>query len=386
MSKRVVKILFVVLCMFTLISMPKAKSLKQLREELAKDEANKAALIAKQKNVQKKINKMNSEMKDINAKIDSNEQKIEESKDKIEELKVEIDEKQKEIDNLLSFMQETNKENVYLEYVFEAKTFTDFIYRSAVVEELTKYNDELIDDMYKMIEENKKLQKELQRQIKASEDDIEELQKLLKKYDLDMDDLADEQVDIEADIKARKVELKEYEKTYKENNCKEDVDISKCVKVPPAGQFIRPLNKGYISSLFGNRYHPTKKVWRRHNGVDIGGNAMGTKVYAAAAGKVCKITVKSSCGGNMVYVQHTVKGVNYRTIYMHLHSIKVKVGDYVTVNTVVGTVGGGERYDGCSTGPHLHLSVLKGWEGSTYYNPMNYFDLPKKGKWFYSRF
>ena len=70
---------------------------------------------------------------------------------------------------------------------------------------------------------------------------------------------------------------------------------------------------------------------------------------------------------------------------MHLHSISVKVGDIVTINTVVGTVGGGESYDRCSTGPHLHLSVLKGWSGSTYYNPMNYFDLPSKGKWFTTR-
>lgn len=46
-------------------------------------------------------------------------------------------------------MQISEGDNVYLEYIFEATSFTDFIYRSAIVEQLTKYNDELIDDMYK---------------------------------------------------------------------------------------------------------------------------------------------------------------------------------------------------------------------------------------------
>ena len=383
--RRIVKYLFVIICLFSFVYNIEAKSLKQLKDELAKDIANQAELMRKARETQKKINAMNKEMADLNKQIDQNEQKIKESKEKIEELQVEIDEKQKEIDNLLAFNQVTEKENVYLEYVFEAKNFTDFIYRSAVVEELTKYNDELIDSMYKMIEENKALQKQLQKEIDKSETAIDKMESLLKKYGLDMNDIDEEKRDVAADIKARKVEVAEYERVYKANNCNENVDISDCSDVPPAGQFVRPLNKGYISSLFGMRFHPTRKYWTMHNGVDIGGNPTGTKVYAAATGRVNKIVVRSSCGGNMVYIQHTIKGKKYRTVYMHLHTIKVKVGEIVTASTVIGTVGGGERYDGCSTGAHLHLGVLKGWDGYTYYNPRNYVDLPGKGKWFYKR-
>ena len=133
------------------------------------------------------------------------------------------------------------------------------------------------------------------------------------------------------------------------------------------------------------RYHPTKHYYTMHNGVDIGGNSTGTKVFSAAAGKVNKVVNKSSCGGNMVYIQHTVNGKKYRTVYMHLHTIKVKVGDIVTANTQIGTVGGGESYDACSTGPHLHFGLLKGWEGYTYYDPRNYVNLPGKGGRFYTR-
>lgn len=367
------KIVFIFLCLFLMIGSVKADSLKQLKEKLARDEANKAALLAEQRQVEARIRAANNDVASITKKIEDNENKITESKEKIEELKKDIDEKQKEIDNLLSFLQISQKDNVYLEYVFEAKTFTDFIYRSAIVEELTKYNDELIDYMYKLIEENKALQKKLEKQIDQAEANIVELESKLKKYDLNLDSIAEDQVDVEADIKARKVMIASYEKIYKQNKCKEDVDISKCIKVPPTNKFVRPLVKGGVTSTFGTRYHPIYHVYRLHTGIDIGGNSTGTKVYAAASGRVSKITRKASCGGNMVYIEHNLKGKQYRTLYMHLHTINVKVGQVVDLYTQIGTVGGGESYDGCSTGPHLHLTVLNGWSGNTYLNPANYF-------------
>ena len=200
-----------------------------------------------------------------------------------------------------------------------------------------------------------------------------------------MDDLSDEQLDIEAEIKARKVQVAAYEKTYKENNCDENIDITKCIRVPSADEFVRPLKKGTITSLYGYRYHPTQHVWKLHSGVDIGGNSMGTNVYATAMGRVSAIVNRSSCGGNKVYIEHQIKGKSLRTVYMHLHTIKVKVGDIVSIDTVIGTVGGGESYDRCSTGPHLHLTVINSWTGGSYVDPYNYFNLPKLGGRFTSR-
>lgn len=383
---KIIKVLFIIICFSLFICCPKAKSLKQLKDELARDEKNKAALIQKSKEIQGKIDSMNAKMKTLEIEINSNEDKIKKSKEEIESLTVEIESKKKEIDSLMGFFQITNEDNIYMEYVFQAKSLSDLLYRETIVEQLTKYNNDLIDEMYNMIEQNKQLQIDLNKQIKDSESSINTLEKLLKEYGLDMNDLDEEKRDIEADIKARKLEIKGYEKTYKENGCKETVDLSVCVKVPLSTGFIRPLVKGVITSEYGMRYHPTRKVYTMHNGVDIGGNSTGTKVYSAAPGRVNKIVKKSKCGGNMVYIQHSVNGKQYRTVYMHLHSIKVKVNDIVTLTTVIGTVGGGESYDGCSTGPHLHFGFLKGWEGYTYYNPRNYVNFPKYGVYFKSRF
>ena len=67
---------------------------------------------------------------------------------------------------------------------------------------------------------------------------------------------------------------------------------------------------------------------------------------------------------------------------MHLHTINVKVGQVVDLYTQIGTVGGGESYDYCTTGPHLHFGMMK---GSSYVNPRNYVSFPALGKRYTSR-
>ncbi len=385
MMKRFSKIFLFIFCSFFMIYNIEAKSLKQLREELARDEARQAELIAEQKAKQKKIDAANKEVGALASQINSKETKVEAAKLEVKELESKINDKKKEIENLLSFLQISSNDNIYLEYVFQAKSFSDFIYRSAVVEQLTEYNNGLINDMYKMIEDNKVLQVKLKQEINSAEKSIDDLERILKKYGLDMNDLDKNQKDIKADIKARKVEIAEYEKVYKRNKCDENLEITKCVDVPPAGELVRPLKSGRMTSNYG-MYDPWDNGrWRMHNGVDIGGNPVGTNVYASAAGKVNKIVKKAYCGGNIVYVQHTIDGKKLRTLYMHLHSIKVKVGDIVTANTIIGTVGGNESYEHCSTGAHLHFGVMKGWEGTTYYNPRNYVHFPALGYRFTTR-
>ena len=54
--------------------------------------------------------------------------------------------------------------------------------------------------------------------------------------------------------------------------------------------------------------------------------------------------------GNLVYIHH---GQGLITLYAHLNTIDVKVGDKVKKGQIIGTVGETGRV----TGPHLHWSV-----------------------------
>ena len=48
-------------------------------------------------------------------------------------------------------MQVSNGGNIYLEYLFDAENYTDFIYRYEVVKQLTNYNSTLIDELEALI-------------------------------------------------------------------------------------------------------------------------------------------------------------------------------------------------------------------------------------------
>lgn len=357
-------------------------SLKEYREYLAGYEAKKDSYIAKRKAAEKQINKYEKEIETANKNIEKKEKQIEESKAEIKRLNAEIESKSKEIDNLLSFLQISDGDNVYLEYVFGAQSFTDFIYRSAVVEQMSVYNENLISEMKDLIEENKKLQLKLDKEIEDLENVIVDLEKTLKKSNIALEDISEHQVDVEADIKAIKSTVDMLEDLYEEEGCEESMTMLSCLGVVYSDGFTRPLVRASVTSEYGMRFHPTLHYYRMHNGIDLG-VSMGTKVYASAAGVVYKITKKSSCGGNMVWIRHNIKGTEYQSVYQHLHTINVKLGQFVTIQTVVGTSGGGESYDRCSTGPHLHFGIMK--KGS-YVNPRNYIEFPAKGKRFTARF
>jgi murein DD-endopeptidase MepM/ murein hydrolase activator NlpD len=96
----------------------------------------------------------------------------------------------------------------------------------------------------------------------------------------------------------------------------------------------------------GDRFGPRSS--RFHAGIDLPAPA-GTAVAASAAGKV---TWAASRGGwgNLVTVDH---GRGVRTMYAHLATIDVKVGDWVAGGAVLGRVGS----TGDATGPHLHFEV-----------------------------
>lgn len=389
MMKKVSKIILCAFSFFMLVNNVDAISLKDYRIQYEKDLAKYNNSKNKQAEAKSKINSLQGDIGNVSNNIAKYQKDIEDSKAKIEKLNKEIEEKKKEIDNLFSFMQISEGDNVYLEYIFEATSFTDFIYRSAIVEQLTKYNDELIDDMYKKIEENKQLQKKLAKQIEDSENEMVKLNDLLNSANVSLSQLVDEHEDIEEDMDASKKQYEYFKKEFKNNGCSEDTDINVCLKVPSSTGFIRPLVKATVTSEFGMRYHPTRHIWTLHSGIDLG-VPIGTNVYPAANGVVTKIArvknpniADSSCGGNKIYVKHLVNGKEFVTVYMHVHTIKVNLGDYVTVNTVIAGSGGGESYDYCTTGPHLHFSIMK---GKSYLEPRNYVSFPAKGKRFTSRY
>ncbi|MGM9542715.1 MAG: murein hydrolase activator EnvC family protein [Candidatus Limivicinus sp.] len=117
------------------------------------------------------------------------------------------------------------------------------------------------------------------------------------------------------------------------------------------GSFLWPVaSYVYVSSRFGLRVHPITGEKKSHTGIDIASN-QGTAVYASDGGSV---TLAGWNGGygNCIMIDH---GNGYVTLYGHLSSISVSVGQTVSQGATIGAVGS----TGNSTGPHLHFEVLK---------------------------
>jgi murein DD-endopeptidase MepM/ murein hydrolase activator NlpD len=122
------------------------------------------------------------------------------------------------------------------------------------------------------------------------------------------------------------------------------------------GGLIIPLKKPYtFTSKFGWRWG------KMHRGVDLAAS-LGTPIYAAADGVVdaihisCPVTPKYGCGapgfggyGNIVFLKHQ----GLYTLYAHLSSAAVSLGQTVKQGQVIGGVGD----SGSSQGKHLHFET-----------------------------
>ena len=117
----------------------------------------------------------------------------------------------------------------------------------------------------------------------------------------------------------------------------------------------------YITSRVGYRWHPVSGQWKYHSGLDIGA-AYGASIVAADGGTITIAGVNGGYG-NCVMIDH---GNGYYTLYGHMSSIAVSVGQSVSKGATIGYVGS----TGVSTGPHLHFEIR---QGTTILDPENWF-------------
>ena len=114
-----------------------------------------------------------------------------------------------------------------------------------------------------------------------------------------------------------------------------------------------PLPGAIEGGHFGARRFINGEPRNPHTGIDVAA-AAGTPVVAAAAGTVI-MAEEHFFSGNSVFIDH---GDGLITMYFHLLSFRVRVGDTVRRGQRIGEVGATGR----ATGPHLHFGAR--WQGA----------------------
>lgn len=323
----------------------------------------------------------NAEIEALAENIKSVESSIEQSEKQIDVLNAQIDEKTLDIqtrdENMkarLVELQPYTSSNQYIDFIMGSKSFADLLRRSEIISELSSYESmqmELLAQERASLDEDKssvKAQKELLEAQKENLDGEKRRQEALKRLNEKM---------IAEYRKQEEVLYEEKVKLQLEQTNIPEVDTTLIVQQNPESNgnigdiassdaFIPPLIGEYVYSA-GTWAYPMGGL---HRGIDFGTYSQGLPVVAPANGIV--IWTYTGCpspngnnypntcgipmgGGNNILFLCEVEGIVYAMPMYHLQSLSVSTGQMVSQGQQLGLSGN----SGNSTGPHLHIEIIK---------------------------
>lgn len=290
----------------------------------------------------------------------------------IEQKTVEVEEAQKVADEQLEkykvrvrAMEESGRYN-YFEVLFGANSIGEFLSLIDDIGDIMKSDKELEDSYRQSVTDLETVKSEYEQAKSEMEDSKTELEALKVQQEKDiaqadavistlqgqissnsgmLSQLTAQEQQLNKDIQNK---VNELNRQNEQNKPKPDTGSGG--SAVGTGNLVWPSYCTYITSRQGPRTHPVTGEYKNHGGTDIGAS-YGSAIYAADSGTV----VRSSDGwnggwGNYVMIDH---GNGMQTLYAHMSSRAVSVGQTVSRGQTIGYVGS----TGMSTGPHLHFEM-----------------------------
>lgn len=309
------------------------------------------------------------------AALDETNYRIDENKNKLVEVTAELNEKHGVLENRVRDIY-INGQISYLDVLFGAQDFGDFLTRMDLLKRVMIRDSELVADVLayqkeikevgKQLEADRRVQEELtakaQEAMEVKQEKVAKQQAIIDLMENDKevyDRQYDEMMASSSEV-SRLIQAKEEEIRRKAEEARRQAQQAGNVEFPDGGYVMQSYGGGMIwpisgpiTSEFGWRTHPIFGSARFHSGLDIGGD-YGMPIHAAASGVVIEAGWIGGYG-NTIMIEH---GSGIVTLYGHNESLAVGVGQQVNQGDVIAYCGS----TGNSTGPHCHFEVRVGGE------------------------
>lgn len=332
---------------------------KKIQKELNQKRIVKEEVHKKIYNMVKEIEGLQKEILNLQSAIKRTEEVIEEKEIELAAAIVELGKKRKKLNQRLRVMYKSGSVG-YLEVLLGADSLHELLTRASTLQTIVSYDQSLITDLkeYQKLTQKKKESLEEEKDVLDAlhEHKLKKQSVIQKKKDETVayaNQLEKEEKALEQEESKKLSETAEIDKLIKELKLSREKYVGGKMVWPVPGVY-------YISSPYGYRLHPITKQLHIHSGVDIAGDK-GSKIVAAQTGIVKHADWRGGFG-RTVMIDH---GGGIVTLYAHLDSINVRVGQKVAAGEKIGGMGS----TGVSTGSHLHFTV---YENDKHVDPMKY--------------
>ncbi|WP_297570881.1 murein hydrolase activator EnvC [uncultured Anaerovibrio sp.] len=292
-------------------------------------------------------NEVSDQLTRVKAEIDDNTVLLEETERDLAKRNVKLSKRVRDI--------YINGQISYIDVLFGAKDFSDFLTRMDILKRIIKHDYDLImkvkADRQVVMDTRAKLEQD-KADVEVLVANAEEKQAVMLEKKREQQALLDKaQYDKEVSEQAYE-EILAASQEITNMIRRSHMTSSGYASVTGSGAMIWPLD-GPITSEFGWRTHPIFGTQRYHSGLDIGGD-YGLPIVAAASGTVIHSGWISGYGYTVI-IDH---GGGITTLYGHNSSLSVDVGDVVSQGQTIALCGS----TGNSTGPHCHFEVRENGE------------------------
>ena len=321
------------------------------------------ALVDKKNAVDQEISLLHEQIINVNEQLRIYGQMIADTQDRLDESSAQLNHLNRQYKDRIRAMEEEG-EITYWQVIFESSSFTDFLDRMNMVDEIAAADTQRLLDLQiasANVEENQRILNEEMLDLQETRQMLSESEEMLSVKRTESDDiLLDESEALQDQLMN---ELAQKQKELQAAQYKEElVKMALRGENPPSNAtWLEPVSGYTITSPFGYRKAPTAGASTYHQGIDMACDS-GTPIYATRSGTITKASYQAGGAGYYVSINH---GDGFGSIYMHMTRYVVSAGQSVSQGQLIGYVGS----TGISTGPHLHFGISY---GGTYVNPMAY--------------